>query len=144
MIAIESPFIRRIVTASIWRFLAVGLAATLIDFALFSVLVFQAAFTPALANIVSYSSSLIFNFNANRRWTFKQGADRAIALRQGRRFLLANVGGLLLSTAIVGTLSQLTTELAAKLVSVPIVFVWNYACAKLWVFREAGIPSEKS
>ncbi|HBK90112.1 MAG TPA: hypothetical protein DDZ68_00430, partial [Parvularcula sp.] len=54
------------------------------------------------------------------------------------RFVIANVGGLALSTAIVVGLAALTPELWAKIVSVPIVFVYNYACAKLWVYREAS------
>jgi len=129
---------------SVWRFLGVGVGATLIDFAVFSFLVLQTNFQPAPANLVSYPVSLVFNFNANRRWTFRQSPNRATALRQVRRFLLVNAGGLMLSTAIIAVLSLLTTDLLSKVISVPIVFVWNYAFARLWVFRDAQSRSDKA
>jgi putative flippase GtrA len=120
------------------RFAAVGVIATAIDFVVFSTLVLVANVGAAPANAVSYATSLVANFNLNRRWTFRQQKDPRTATRQGGRFLVANAGGLLLSTAIVGALATALPELWAKVISVPIVFVYNYACAKLWVYREAA------
>ncbi len=125
------------------RFAAVGAIATAIDFAVFSGLVLIAGAGAAPANAVSYASSLVANFNLNRRWTFRQKKDAKAAVRQGQRFLLANAGGLLLSTAIVGGLATIVPDLWAKAASVPAVFIYNYACARLWVFRDAG-PASKN
>ncbi|HBS34052.1 MAG TPA: hypothetical protein DEA50_03100 [Parvularcula sp.] len=120
------------------RFAVVGAIATAIDFGVFSALALGAGLPAGPSNVVSYATSLFANFNLNRRWTFKQRKDARTAARQGARFVIANVGGLALSTAIVVGLAALTPELWAKIVSVPIVFVYNYACAKLWVYREAS------
>ncbi len=123
------------------RFAAVGVIATAIDFGVFSALLLGAGVAAAPANVVSYATSLVANFNLNRRWTFKQQKDPKTAARQGGRFLIANVGGLALSTAAVVGLSAVIPELWAKVGSVPIVFIYNFACAKLWVYREASHQS---
>lgn len=123
------------------RFAAVGAIATAIDFGVFSALFLGAGVAAAPANVVSYATSLVANFNLNRRWTFKQQKDPKTAARQGGRFLFANAGGLALSTAAVVGLSAVIPELWAKVGSVPIVFIYNFACAKLWVYREASQQS---
>lgn len=120
------------------RFAVVGAIATAIDFGVFSALVLIADLPAGPSNVVSYATSLFANFNLNRRWTFRQQKDARTAARQGGRFLVVNAGGLAMSTAIVVGLASLMPELWAKIVSVPIVFVYNYACAKLWVYREAS------
>lgn len=120
------------------RFATVGAIATAIDFSVFSALVTMTGLAAAPSNAISYATSLYANFNLNRRWTFRQQKDPKTAARQGARFLLVNAGGLLLSTAIVGGLALLVPELLAKAASVPLVFIYNYACAKLWVYREAA------
>ena len=123
---------------SLARFAIVGAIATAIDFAVFSGLVLLAGVAAAPANVISYGTSLFANFNLNRRWTFRQQRDAKTAARQGGRFVVAYGGGLLLSTAVVAGLSNLVPELWAKIASVPVVFIYNYACAKFWVYREAG------
>ncbi len=120
------------------RFAVVGAIATAIDFGVFAALVFAAGLHAGPSNVVSFATSLVVNFNLNRRWTFRQQKDAKTAARQGGRFMIAYAGGLALSTAIVVGLATLMPELWAKIISVPIVFVYNYACAKLWVYREAS------
>lgn len=117
------------------RFAAVGAIATAIDFGVFSGLVLAGGVSAGLSNVISYATSLVANFNLNRRWTFQQPKDAKTVARQGGRFLIVNAGGLALSTAIVVGLSALVPDLWAKVASVPVVFVYNYACAKLWVYR---------
>ena len=120
------------------RFATVGAIATAIDFGVFSGLVLAGGLSIGLSNVISYATSLIANFNLNRRWTFRQQKDPKTAARQGGRFLIANAGGLALSTAMVVGFATIVPDLWAKVASVPVVFVFNYACAKLWVYLEAS------
>lgn len=124
---------------SLSRFAAVGALATAIDFGVFAAFVTLAGAPAAAANVASFATSVIVNFNLNRRWSFRQKKDAAVALRQGARFLFAYGGGLLLSTAIVAGLATTMPGVLAKAISIPIVFLYNYGCARLWVFREAGV-----
>lgn len=132
-------FIERVKALPLARFAAVGAVATAIDFGVFSALVTLTGVAAAPSNVISYATSLYANFNLNRRWTFRQQKDPKAAARQGARFLVVNAGGLVLSTALVGGLALVIPELGAKVASVPLMFVYNYACAKLWVYREAAL-----
>ncbi len=107
------------------RFAAVGAIATAIDFGMFSGLVLVAGLSAGLSNVISYATSLIANFNLNRRWTFQQQKNAKTAARQGGRFLIAYAGGLALSTAIVVALAAVIPEIWAKIASVPIIFLYN-------------------
>lgn len=120
------------VDRTILRFTAVGLLTTLLDIGLFSGLTHAAGLAPAAANLVSYSCGIATSFALNRRWTF-DAAGRAGA-RAFLRFAASNAAGLALSTAIVAALSAFLPGLFAKVVSVPVVFVWNYLLARHWVF----------
>ena len=73
------------------------------------------------------------SFLLNRFWTFGQRAT-GVSGSFGR-FVATHTGGLLLSTLVVAGLATMIPDQAAKVVSVPIVFVWNYALASRWVFR---------
>ena len=120
------------VDQTILRFTAVGLLTTLLDIGLFGGLTRMAGLAPAVANLASYSCGIVTSFALNRVWTFG-AADRAGA-KAFARFVASNAAGLALSTAIVATLSTFLPSLFAKIVSVPIVFVWNYLLARYWVF----------
>ena len=126
------------IDATIMRFAVVGAITTTLDFVLFAGLV---SFTgqPVLSNLVSYSCGLTTSYLLNRSWTFSVDADFVQALK----FLLFTSTGLLLSTLLVALLSTLLPPLFAKLISVPIVFFWNYLTARYWVFAPAGVSRDR-
>ncbi|MBO0663020.1 GtrA family protein [Jiella sp. MQZ9-1] len=113
----------------LWRFASVGVVTTLLDLAMFSALVVCGA--PAgPANIGSYSTGIAASYALNRRFTF--GA-KGSPLRAAK-FAGAMLCGLGLSTLLVLLLSTLVPALAAKIISVPLVFLWNFAISRWWVF----------
>lgn len=112
------------------RFAGVGLVTTVLDVAMFAVL--SAAVLPALANVASYSSGIALSYALNRRWTF--GGGNA-SLRQAFKFVLATLSGLVLSTLLLMVMARIMPPVAAKLATVPIVFLWNYHSTRQWVFR---------
>lgn len=113
------------------RFAVVGATTTGLDFVLFSALIAM-ALVPALANLLSYSCGIVVSYVLNRSWTFRAAHSHVQALK----FVASTLAGLLISTFLVATLSTLVPPLAAKVVSVPVVFAWNYLSARLWVFRK--------
>lgn len=121
------------VDGAILRFAAVGALTTVLDFALFSVFIEAGAFAVA-ANLGSYSCGVLTSFAFNNWWTFRAASGRC-ALRAFTRFVLSNLAGLTLSTLLVGLFALLLPAPVAKLASVPLVFVWNFAAARFWVFR---------
>lgn len=111
------------------RFAAVGAATTTLDFALFVLLV--TAIPAAPANVLSYSCGIALSYVLNRSWTFGVDGNALQALK----FAVATFTGLALSTLLVAALVQVLPPAAAKLVSVPVIFGWNFLTAHFWVFR---------
>ena len=122
--------------AALVRFAAVGLITTTLDFVLFSLLAVGASVGPVKANVASYSCGVVTSFILNRSWTFGADFSSARVERHALKFLASNMVGLLLSSTLVAVMALLMPNIAAKAISVALVFVWNYAAARLWVFRE--------
>ena len=124
-----------LVDATLVRFAVIGLVTTTLDLVLFSLLAVGAGVPAVAANVVSYSCGIVTSFVLNRSWTFGVAMDAPGVSRHAIRFLASNIAGLLLSSVLVGLLVLVLPDVAAKVVSVPLVFVWNYAVARFWVFR---------
>ena len=117
------------------RFAVVGLITTVLDFLLFGALTSAAVMKTAMANVVSYSCGIAVSFTLNRVWTFGQLRIGSPVGHEALKFAATHAAGLTLSTMLVSLLALFLPALAAKAVSVPVVFVWNYVLARFWVFR---------
>lgn len=117
-------------TGTLLRFAIVGAITTTVDFVFFTTLV-AATLAPALANIFSYSCGILVSYVLNRSWTFRAKRSHVQAVK----FVVSTVTGLLISTGLVAALSTILPPLIAKILSVPVVFAWNYLTSRLWVFR---------
>lgn len=125
---------RAVLGTRLFRFAAVGAFTTALDLALFTVAAEALGAPVAPANVGSYGSCVVVSFLLNRRWTFRGDGTRS-AWRAFARFLASNLAGIALSTALVTAFATVAPPVAAKAASVPIVFLWNYAVARFWVFR---------
>lgn len=96
---------------------------TAIDLGLFTALIAFSGVTADRANGVSYGCRLITDFILSRGW---QSHDvRGDTAEQLTRVIVLGLAALLLSTMVVTGLSTVMPALAAKLVSLPVMFVWN-------------------
>lgn len=116
------------------RFGLVGILNTLLDFGVFLLLARVVGIPVALANTVSYSVGLANSFVCNKLWTFGSVPQRLPVGRQFIFFAALNLAGLALSTLIVTALQSLGLTMA-KLISVPVVFAWNYWTSRRFVYR---------
>ncbi len=124
-----------LVDGTLVRFATVGAITTILDVVLFGLLAVGMDIPPVPANVVSYSCGIITSFALNRTWTFGIGRSAGGAERHAFRFVLSNLAGLLLSSGLVAVFTLLLPDFVAKLISVPLVFIWNYSVARFWVFR---------
>nr|WP_255647725.1 GtrA family protein [Ensifer sp. IC4062] len=115
---------------TVTRFAVVGAVTTALDFVLFTALVTIGAL-PALANLFSYSCGILVSYLLNRSWTFGARGSPVLALK----FVASTLAGLLISTCLVALFVMIMPAVIAKILSVPLVFIWNYLMARLWVFR---------
>jgi len=116
------------------KFNIVGLANTVLDFALFSLLSWLGVYF-IIAQVISYSVGVLNSFILNKYWTFAQ--RNGLETKQAVRFILLNLGSLLLSLGLLAILNdQLHLAiLYAKLLTTGATMMVNFAGNKLWVFR---------
>ena len=147
------------------KFCIVGLSSTLIDFAIYNVLL-RVGFTPALALTCSFLVSVFNGFYWNRRWTFR--AMDGDAKKQGPKFLMTNAIGWLLNLSVTTLALVLAAQWhltqthhtpaetlhlvllksangdkgfsmlalnAAKICATLVVTAWNYTAAKFFTFK---------
>ncbi len=132
---VENSNVSRLSNSAFIRFTIVGLITTVLDILLFSALTSVAGMKPVAANVGSYSCGIAVSFIFNRNWTFERlRAGTPVGL-EALKFVATHAAGLTLSTVLVSLLALFFPAIAAKAISVPIVFVWNYVLARFWVFR---------
>jgi putative flippase GtrA len=119
----------------IGRFSIVGGLNTLVDLAVFLLLVklFSVPLVPA--NLLAFAVALANSYLLNRLWTFHDSAT-ATSLGTISRFVLFNICGALLATAALALLAALGLPvLAAKLLAIAVSMAWNYLTMRHFVFR---------
>jgi putative flippase GtrA len=116
------------------KFNLVGLLNTALDFVLFSLLTWFGVFY-IWAQCISYGVGMLNSYTLNKYWTFAQKGR--LEPKQAIRFLLLNLGSLLLSLGMLAVLSDYIgiKVLVAKLITTAVTTLFNYAGNKLWVFR---------
>jgi putative flippase GtrA len=135
IIGLSDWFSGAIRNSTLVKFGAVGAFTTCMDIAFFSVLLNWFHFAPATSNAFSYCCMVVISFLLNRFWTFTQNNVGKSIVQEALRFGFVHVIAVALSTSIVWLLTLFVHPIAAKLVSVPVVLIWNYLAAKNWVFR---------
>lgn len=120
------------------RFGAVGVVNTLLDVALFTLLVGLLHWHVVPANILSYGAGILCSFALNSRWTFAEFGGTPGALQRFARFVASSLAAMGLSTLLVVVLALAMDPLLAKAISVVVGFLANYAMARRFVFRARG------
>lgn len=128
---------------SIFRFAVVGCLNTAIDIGLFLLLVRMFPGHTAVSNVISYSAGLLNSFILNKFWTFAETSRHGPAGRQFVLFVLFNLVGLAISTGLVVALTGVTGPALAKVLSVPIVFVWGYVTNRRLVYAARPVRVER-
>lgn len=122
------------------RFAVVGFLNTAIDYGLFAALFYSLRINLVMSNVLAYLFALTNSYFLNRAWTYQiKGGTRG-----GRAFIMyacGNLMGVLISTVIVTLMSGLMNPIFAKLISITIVFPWNYVYSKFFVYRTSRSDS---
>jgi putative flippase GtrA len=124
---------RTAMLAEMLRFAVVGCSNTLIDVGLFTALI-MLGLNAVFSNCVSYSAGIISSFLLNRSWTFR--SRDPVSAMLFARFLLINLGGLVLSSLLIGVFTRIWSPLPAKLCTLPFTFIWGYGLSKMYVFGD--------
>jgi putative flippase GtrA len=134
---IDVPFVFRLLRnfLPILTYSVIGAINTLIDFTLFSTLCLAFKIPAWQANVVSYSTAVIFSFFANRRFTFRSASySGSRIVDQGGRFVVVSLMGLIASSLITFFLSPTVGAILAKAVAIPVTLGLGFTMTRLWVF----------
>jgi putative flippase GtrA len=97
------------------------------------------------SSVCGFIISAIFNFSANKFWTFRNSAKGRAAAGQLARFVLVLVSGLIINTLIIYSITEffgLDYRLSWVLAT-GIVMFWNFGFNRLWTFKHhsVGLPN---
>jgi putative flippase GtrA len=124
--------VRRI-SSEFFRFAAVGLAATGLQYCILIAAVEFLHSDAVVASAMGFVISAVFNYLLNYRFTFRSAQKHSIA---ALRFGIVAAAGLLLNTALMAVLVEgaQVPYIAAQLVTTGAVLAWNFCGNAFWTF----------
>jgi putative flippase GtrA len=120
------------------RYIAVGGASAVVEYTLFNVLYSGAGLATLVANSIAIVVAVMFHFNMQKRWTFR---DAQTLRRQLPRYLMMIGVAALLNNLLVYLFVEvmLLPPALAKLLQIGLLFGWTFTVSRLLVFsRRAG------
>jgi putative flippase GtrA len=121
------------VTSSFIRFLAVGAAATALQYVILFAGVEFGAMSATVASSIGFAISAVFNYLANKHVTFGANTPDALA---APRFVAMVVLGLSVTWLCMHMLTTLGLHyLLSQVLTTGIVLMLNFQLASRWVFR---------
>lgn len=115
------------------RFAAVGVAATSAHYAVLIALTELGGVDPVPATAVGFAVGAVVSYVLNRAFTF--AARPAIASSLAKFLAIALVGAFINAGIVALLIGQGLYYLVAQVIATLVVLVWNYAGARLIVFR---------
>lgn len=118
----------------IFKFVIVGGIATIIDWVIYYIVYNFLHINPLIANIISFSVSVIYNYIASVKWVFNVNKDKN-KIRLLVEFLVFSVIGLLLSELLlwIGIDKMNLNAMLTKIIATAIVMVFNFITRKLFL-----------
>lgn len=118
------------------KFGITGVANTLVDYLVFTLLTALFGVNLYLAQVCSYSAGMLNSYLVNRSWTFR--TKQKFFGGQLLRFIITNGAVLLLSIGLLKVFTEFWSwpVLFAKLAVVCVTLVVNFVISRLWVFRK--------
>jgi len=119
------------------RFLAVGAAATALQYAILIALVRWAGWDAVPASTLGFGVSMWLNYALNRRYTFASDRPHAQALPRFVATALCGLGLTALGMYILASVMRVDYLVAQVIVTVAVT-AWNFALNRWWSFRTAN------
>jgi putative flippase GtrA len=127
-----------LLTREIITFGAVSIGTTLMDFAIFNLLISATALSPVVSNTISYSAGVVVSYLLNKRLTFRDGGRDNRGHEMGL-FLVINIVGLAFNNGVIALVarefgrSTLILD-AGKLAAGIATWVLKFITFKRWVY----------
>ena len=116
-------------------FALVGVVNTAIDFSVFWTVVEFLRWPLVPSNVLAWLVAVSFSYAMNSFTTFGPESGRVLRWRDYGTFIASGVAGMVSSTATLFALSFVLPVIGAKLISILVSFVVNFALSHFVVFR---------
>lgn len=118
----------------IFKFVIVGGIATIIDWIIYYIMYNFVHVNPLIANIISFSVSVIYNYTASVKWVFDVNKDKN-KIRMLIEFLVFSIIGLILTELLlwIGIDKLSMNAMLVKIIATAIVMVFNFITRKLFL-----------
>lgn len=118
----------------IFKFVIVGGIATIIDWVIYYIVYNFLKVNPLVANIISFSVSVIYNYMASVKWVFNVDENKS-KRKMFVEFMVFSILGLLLTELLLWLfISKLSiNEMVSKIISTAIVMVFNFVTRKIFL-----------
>lgn len=119
------------------KFLVLGLVSTLVDYSLFSLLLFLHV-EYVVAIILGYSAGLVVNVYLGRKYIFTSGRKVKQTHTEFIAVTLIALFGLLINIAVVKLLSFYLWDMDpmySRIIAIGVAFFWNFAARKIFVYH---------
>jgi putative flippase GtrA len=119
------------------KFLYLGVLTTLIDYLIYSILIFL-GFNYVFAIFIGYSVGLFVNYEVGRRYIFISGRKVSSSHVEFVTVVAIAIGGMLLNMAVVKLLSYgiwSFDPLLSRMIAIGVTFIWNFVLRKLFVYH---------
>ena len=118
----------------IFKFVIVGGIATIIDWVIYYLLYNFMHINPLIANILSFSVSVIYNYIASVKWVFDVNKNKG-KIRMLVEFLIFSIIGLVLTELLlwIGIDKLNMNAMLVKIAATAIVMVFNFITRKIFL-----------
>lgn len=137
-----SDWLSRPLTIKLISFAVIGLGNTLIDLGVFTLAYQVFALTLVPANVLAWFVAVSVSYVMNSMITFRAESGRQLRAKDYLSFVASGIFGVITATTTLVVLSNFMPVYAAKLASIMVAFVVNFAMSHFVVFR-SRTPAEK-
>lgn len=115
-------------------YMAVGGATTVVNYIIFSILLYLLGLHYILSNTAAWVGAVVFSYFASGRWVYRSSAKRSV--REAGKFAASRLFSLGIETLLLWCMVDMlaVSEFISKLVVAVIVVILNYLTG-LWVFK---------
>ena len=116
------------------KFLIVGGTATIIDWITYYILYNYVNIPPLIANILSFSTSVIYNYYASVHWVFDVNKNKS-QKKMFTEFMILSIVGLLIAELLLWIFINLLRmdAMISKIISTVIVMIFNFITRKVFL-----------
>jgi putative flippase GtrA len=141
-----------------FRFAAVGISGSVVDFGVFNLLATLLHLSSTLSQAISFTLGVLNNFTWNRLWTYPETRQNSVWKQLGQ-FGAVNVIGLGIRTLLFTIIEKPIINLSARFIPhvltptivghnlslafvILVVMLWNYFANRYWTFKDFSTLKE--